>query len=245
MVKKVIGLCLCCLCVFAEEAEKNPLDASVFRPLNQQEAINPPEDLKIKKFYLNIPQEGIKEVQDKDKTLQETFDKFDESIVNYRPILRPINTNDEIVTHPYFTTTILLPAGSVISSVDFSGESNALKFEQNTILLRVKKNFNIANITAIYSLNEKNYVFNALVKRYDRQATDEKLNLVYSYKDIKKRDDLEIINLYAKEYGSLPKDPISYLLLDGLIYTITKDAKYGNIMIGQQRYKVSTGKGIE
>ena len=160
----------------------DPLDPINFRPLTEQEVLNSQEaqtsDLKIKKFYLDIKDDEIKKLQEKDKKLSDLFDDFDETLLNYKPIQKPISTIDRIMTHPYFTTTILFPNGAVISSVDMSAEPITLKYEQNTILLRVKKDFKISNMTVIYSLENKNYVANFIIEKYDRRKTDE-LSLIH------------------------------------------------------------------
>lgn len=226
----------------------NPLDPMNFRPLTEQEVLNSQEaqtsDLKIKKFYLDIKDKEIKNIKKKDEELTYLFDDFDETLLNYKPIQKPISTIDRIMTHPYFTTTILLPNGAVISSVDMSVEPITLKYEQNTILLRVKKDFKISNMTIIYSLEKKNYVANFIVEKYDRQKTDEKLNLVFDFQNVKRRDDFEVINLYVKTYGAYPKEDYNYIEIDGITYRIIKDNKFGNLNVGNTKYRVDTGSEI-
>lgn len=247
MLKKWIILTALIVLNFAYAARNdngdNPLNPQNFRPLNNTEQYDErkSEDLKIKEFYLGIEEDEIKEVQGKDKSLQETFDKFDESILNYKPVLKPINSIDSIETHPYFTTTFLLPAGAVISSVDISQEPITLKYQQNTILLRVKNDFNIANLTAIYSLDGKNYVLNTILKRYDRAKTDEKLNLVYAYKAVQQRDDFEVLQTFVRTYGHYPNKTYNYILIDDIVYRIIKDEKFGRININNIKYRVDTG----
>lgn len=247
MLKKIVFALVFIILNFAfgakNEGVDNPLNPQNFRPISETEQRdgNKAEDLKIKEFYLDIGKEEIKEVQDKDKGLQETFDKFDESILNYKPVSKPMNSIDSIATHPYFTTTFLLPPGSIISSVDISQEPVTLKYQQNTILLRVKNDFNIANLTAIYSLDGKNYVLNTILKRYDRAKTDEKLNLVYSYKSVKQRDDFEVLQTYVRTYGHYPNKTYNYILIDDIVYRIIKDNNYGRININGIKYRVDTG----
>ena len=241
--KKVAILLTLAIFVFAADtAGNNPLSPQNFRSQNDQEALQGGnDDLKVNHFYLGLGNEEIKDVQKKDQNLQEVFDEFDETIVNYKPVQKPISTVDKITTHPYFTTTILLPQGSVISSVDISVEPITLKFEQNTILLRVKKDFRIANMAVIYTLEKKNYVANFLIERYQRENTDEKLNLVLSYLNVAKKDDFEIINTYVKLYGKYPQDEYNYIDIDGITYRIIKDPKFGGLHIGKQTYRVDTG----
>lgn len=144
MLKKIVFALVFIILNFAfgakNEGVDNPLNPQNFRPISETEQRdgNKAEDLKIKEFYLDIGKEEIKEVQDKDKSLQETFDKFDESILNYKPVSKPMNSIDSIATHPYFTTTFLLPPGSIISSVDISQEPVTLKYQQNTFCLELK-----------------------------------------------------------------------------------------------------------
>ena len=60
----------------ANDKDTNPLSPQNFRPLNEMENLNDngvTNDLKIKKFYLDIDKDEIKEVQKKDKDLKEVF----------------------------------------------------------------------------------------------------------------------------------------------------------------------------
>jgi hypothetical protein len=223
----------------------DPLDSVNFRPLSKSEAAQRQNgganDLEIKKFYLDIDPSEIKNVQQKDRELKEAFDRFDEALVNYKPAIRPVSTVDQIMLHPYFTTTLLLPKGSVISFVDVSTEMEVLKWDQNTVLVRPKKDFTIANFTVIYSLNEKNYVLNVLSKYYERRDTEDRLNLVYSYRDVDKIEDLEVIQIYAKVYGELPKKNYNYVYIDDILYRIILDEKFGKVMIEGKKFRVDTG----
>jgi hypothetical protein len=225
-------------------AAADPLDATNFRPLTKSEVAAKGggiDDLEIKKFYLDINPDEIKNVQKLDKNLKETFDRFDDALVNYKPLIRPISTVDQIMLHPYFTTTILLPKGSVISFVDVSTQMEVLKWDQNTVLIRPKKDFTIANFTIIYSLGEKNYVMNVLSKYYERKDKEDRLNLVYSYRDVSKLDDLEVVQIYAKVYGELPKKNYNYVYIDDILYRIIQDAKFGKVMIEGKKFRVDTG----
>lgn len=253
MRKIVLVSALAAMTLFAaNDKDANPLSPQNFRPLNEMENLNDngvTNDLKIKKFYLDIDKDEVKEVQKRDKDLKEIFDEFDESIVNYKPFVKPISTVDKITTHPYFTTTILLPAGSVISSVDMSIEPITLKYEQNTILLRVKSDFRIANLTAIYSLDKKNYVANFLIERYDRANTDEKLNLVLDYKNIKRLDDFEVVQIYRDTYHKDPTEKYNYIEIDGIFYRIIREdrriaSEDGYIFIQNKPYRIDVGNAL-
>ncbi|MDR1285364.1 MAG: hypothetical protein LBJ88_04100 [Campylobacteraceae bacterium] len=235
---------LCCFAALfaATSVLADPLDPTNFRPLTKSEAAQQGSysDLNIKKFYLDIDPDEIKNVQQRDKELKETFDRFDDALVNYKPIIRPISTMDQIMIHPYFTTTVLLPKGSVISFVDMSSEMEVLKWDQNTILLRPKKSFTIANFTVIYTLNEKNYVMNILAKYYERKDAEDRLNLVYSYRDVEKLDDLDVVQIYAKVYGELPKNNYNYVYIDDILYRIIEDGKFGKVIINGKKFRVDT-----
>lgn len=253
MKKIILVSALAAMTLFAaNDKDANPLSPQNFRPLNEMENLNDngvTNDLKIKKFYLDIDKDEVKEVQKRDKDLKEIFDEFDESIVNYKPFVKPISTVDKITTHPYFTTTILLPAGSVISSIDMSIEPITLKYEQNTILLRVKNDFRIANLTAIYSLDKKNYVANFLIERYDRANTDEKLNLVLDYKNIKRLDDFEVVQIYRDTYHKDPTDKYNYIEIDGIFYRIIREdrriaSEDGYIFIQNKPYRIDVGNAL-
>lgn len=223
--------------------ENNPLAPQNFKSVTEQEIVNgaPVGDLMIKKFYLDTNETDVKNLQKRDEELTYLFDDFDETLLNYKPVKKPVSTVDRIQVHPYFTTTILLPAGSVVSSIDMSVEPVTLKYEQNTILLRVKKDFKIANLTAIYSLKEKNYVANLIIEKYSRDKTDEQLNLVYEFGDVKRIDDFEVIALYARTYGHYPREKYNYIQIDGITYRIINDPKFGTLNIQGTKYRVDTG----
>jgi hypothetical protein len=233
----LIGLTIC----FAD-----PLSPQNFKPLTdvevaqqQQQGTNSNE-FAIKKFYLDINPNEIKNVQQKDKEIRETFDRFDDKLVNYKPIIRPIMSMDTVYVHPYVATTLLLPAGSEISHVDTSITLATLKWQQNTIIFRPHSDFETATLTVIYSLDGKNYVFSIVAKRYEK-GEDEKLNIIYAYRDVKTLDSLEVIDIFAKVYGHLPNDDYNYIYIDDILYRIVKDEKFGTVMIDRKKYRVETG----
>lgn len=158
--------------------------------------------------------------------------------INYKPVIRPIASMDSITLHPYFTFTLLLPPGSIISHIDSSMPMAVLKFENNTVLIRPNTDFKVSNITILYNLNNTNYVLNLLASFYECDKALDKLNLVYSYRDVPKLDDLEVINAYIRENGSMPQSKYSYIQIDDISYRIVEDDKYGNIFIDNKKYRV-------
>ena len=244
MMKKIVLAAALSSMLFAVQ---NNSDNEMFSPetlktLNEKEAVaKTPDDLKQNNFYLNINPKDIKKLQKKDKVIQEHLDKFDGAILNYKPVIRPIMTNDEIQVHPYFSTTILLPVGANISYPDISIEPAILKAEQNTVIIRMKKDFEIGNLTLLYKIDNVNYVMNIMLKRYERSKTDEKLSLVYSYQKLNQKNDLEVINAFVKTNGKYPSKAINYIWLDGITYRIILDNKNGNLMINNKKYLVDIG----
>lgn len=225
----------------------NPLDPKNFIAPTQQEIIqqsqqgggnNDISDLKTNEFYLNLDTEEIKNVQNKDKQLREAFDGFSQKEINYKPVIRPIASMDSISLHPYFTFSLLLPAGSIISHIDSSAPMAVLKYENNAVMIRPNSDFKVANITILYKLDEKNHILNVLATFYEKNKELDKLNLVYSYQNIPKIDDLAVIQAYVKEHNSLPKQKYSYIQIDDISYRIVEDDKYGNIFIENKKYRV-------
>ena len=222
----------------------DPLTPNTFTEPTKQDQLEHkiPNDLRIKKFYLNIDPNKVKEVIQKDRRNKELFDRFDKAVINHKPVVKPIDTLDEIAVHPYFTTTILLPPGSIISYASASDSAEVLKYNENVLLFRPKKDFEIANIAILYSLNKKNRVLNIIARRFDpKDPRGDMLNIIYSYKDVPKRSGLEVIEAYVKEYGHLPRRNYNYIYIDGVLYRIVKDDKYGDIMIRGNKYRVSCG----
>lgn len=248
--KKFIVYCLVISHCFAANYNSNQQQADDFLtkgetkvPLSDKpEDVQVPNDLKIKKFFLNTPTEQIKEVQQKSIEQQKTFDGFDDSVVNKKPEIRPLSSMDEIFVHPYFTTTVLLPVGSVISYAESSLPTNVFRYDENAIIFQPQKNAVIGNITVFYTLDGKNKNLNLIIKLYGKEIlAGNKINITYSYRDVKKLDPLDVINIYVKEYGKLPDKPYNYVYIDDIVYRIVKDDVNGKIMFNGNKYRVGIG----
>lgn len=228
--------------VYAEG--NSPLEPKNFVPLSQEAIImrqqnedRALDDLYTNKAYLNFNKEDIERVKRLDGKVREAFDGFSQKEINYKPVVRPMASMDVISLHPYFTFSMLLPAGSVITHVDSSTELAVLKFDSNVILLRPKGDFKVANITILYKLDDKNQIFNVLANRYEK-SPDEKLNLLYSYENKSKLNSLDVINAYVKEYGKYPDKEFNYVNIDGITYRIVQDSKYGDTFIKNKAYRI-------
>lgn len=195
------------------------------------------EDLKTNYLYLNMTPEELAAVQKKDKIVKDALYQFSQKEINYKPVIRPIASMDTITLHPYFTFTLLLPAGSVISYIDSSVAMAVLRHEGNLILIRPKSDFDIANLTIVYKLNDTNRVLSILGERYSVE-TGEKLNSIVSYVDKVKREPLEVINTFYRQNGKFPSDKYSYIKIDDIDYRIVQDDKYGNISVNNKLYRV-------
>ncbi|MBX7491219.1 hypothetical protein [Helicobacter turcicus] len=231
--------------LFTNTLFANPLEPKNFTAKSHQELQQNNnqslEDLKANEFLLNLNPQEIKAVQEKEAQVKEAFDRFSQKEINYKPIIRPLSSMDSISLHPYFTFSLLLPSGSMISHIDSSTPLAVLKFENNAILLRPNSDFKIANLTILYKLNEKNHILNILAHFYERNKELDKLNLVYSYVEDKKLEDLEVINAYIKANNSLPKHKYSYIQINDVSYRIIEDASYGSIFINGKKYRVDNG----
>ena len=238
MKKTLVLICLCCSFLFG--ADNNPLAPVNFsEPQKTGTGNNNTDttDLEQKKFFLNLNPNEIGQVQKREREVQEAFDGFTQKEINYKPVIRPIASMDTILLHPYFSFSLLLPRGSVISYVDSSLPMAVLKYDQNTLLIRPNSDFKIANITVFYNLKETNYVLNLLATRYEK-SNDEKLNLVFSYSENPKVEPLAVMQTYIKENGDYPKDTYSYINIDGVSYRIVEDSKYGNLFVNGKKYRI-------
>lgn len=223
----------------------NPLEPKNFVSKSQQELQNPNaaenvSDLRANEFYLNLNADEIKAVQDREREVREAFDRFSQKEINYKPIIRPIASMDSISLHPYFTTSLLLPSGSIIAHIDSSTPMAVLKYENNAILVRPNADFKVANLTILYRLKDQNHILNLLANFYEKDS-EEKLNLVYSYREVGKLEPLEVISAYIKEHNSLPKQRHSYIQIDDISYRIVEDEKHGNVFIKGKKYRVDNG----
>ena len=237
-----------CFLFFTNSLLANPLEPQNFIAPSQEELMmeqqngsqNNRADLKANAFYLNLNPKDINAIQKKDEEIRNAFDRFSQKEINYKPAIRPIASMDSINLHPYFTTTILLPQGSIISHIDSSSPMAVLKYENNAILIRPNQDFKIANFTILYKLGEQNQILNVLANFYEKNPQDfaDKLNLVYSYIKQEKIDDLSVLMAYIKENGSLPKSQYSFIQLGDITYRIVRDDKYGKIMRGGMKFRI-------
>ncbi|EAK8587203.1 hypothetical protein E7Q83_08640 [Campylobacter coli] len=238
--KKISFLCLALINILFA----NPLEPKNFIAPTQQDIQEKKgntdnlNDLKANEFYLNLDPEEIDSIQKKDNEIREAFDRFSQKEINYKPVIRPIASMDSITLHPYFTFTLLLPQGSVISHIDSSSPMAVLKYENNAVLIRPNSDFKIANLTILYKLKDVNHILNILATFYEKNNELDKLNLVYSYSNLKKLDDLEVMQAYIKEFKSLPKNKYSYIQINDISYRIVEDSKYGNVFIKGKKYRV-------
>lgn len=221
----------------ANPLEPKNFSAPTLQELQQGNSENI-QDLKNNEFYLNLNPKEIDSIQKKDDEIRKAFDRFSQKEINYKPVIRPIASMDSISLHPYFTFTLLLPQGSVIHYVDSSTPMAVLKFENNAVLIRPNADFKVANITILYKLKETNHILNILATFYQKNNELDKLNLVYSYSNLKKLDDLEVIQAYIRENQGLPKQKYSYIQIDDISYRIVEDENYGNIFIAGKKYRV-------
>lgn len=188
------------------------------------------EDLRTGNFMLGLSPKEIDAVRKKEQEVIEAFDGFTEKEINYKPLIRPIASMDTITLHPYFTFSLLLPRGSVITHADTSSNMAVLKYEQNTIMLRPNSDFKVANITIIYNLKEENKILNILATRYEKNG-DNKLNLVYSYSDTPKLSASTVLETYIRETNSFPTEEYSYININDISYRIVEDRKNGTVFL--------------
>ncbi|ELU1350211.1 hypothetical protein [Campylobacter helveticus] len=225
-------------------AQANPLEPKNFsapslQELQQQQGNTENlQDLKTNEFYLNLNPKEIDSIQKKDDEIRKAFDRFSQKEINYKPVIRPIASMDSISLHPYFTFTLLLPQGSVINHIDSSSPMAVLKFENNAVLIRPNADFKVANLTILYKLKDSNHILNILATFYEKNNELDKLNLVYSYSNLEKLDDLEVIQAYIKENKAMPKQKYSYIQINDITYRIVEDEEYGKVFIKGKKYRV-------
>lgn len=230
------------LATYAAEKSNDPLAPKTFvaPSLKDQGEGKIPDDLKVKRFSLGIEKDQVKEIIAKDDENKLLMDRFDKAKINYKPVVLPLSSMDQVSVHPYFTTSFLLPPGSVISFATVSVKAETLEHDQNILVYRPKNDFDIANITITYSLNGKNLVMVIVVKRFkEDDPIDNQINLIYAYRDIPNLDPKKVILDYVKAYGTWPTNDFNYLYINDVMYRIVKDDKYGNVMIRGNKYRVS------
>lgn len=210
------------------------------KPADQQPTNNPNVgDVEINKFYLDMGNGEIKGLQKRDKEIKHLLDKFDSVRINQSPLVKSILSQDEIAVHPYFTFTILLPAGSKISLAQ--GKSlDKISFNENIVLFDVNNDFDRGNLIILYTdKNNKNKILNILVRRFSvDEIQNQELNTVYTYIDQKILKDEEVLEAFYKQYGKNPDKKYNYLFIDDMVYKIIEDEINGNLYIQNKKYRI-------
>lgn len=231
--------------IFANIIQADPLAPKNFisPSINELQQNNNQDlsDLKSNEFFLNLNPNEIEAVQKKENQVKEAIDRFSQKEINYKPVIRAISSQDTITMHPYFTFSILLPKGSVISHIDSSVKLATLKYENNAILVRPNSDFQIANLTILYKLGDENHILNLLARFYEKNAELDKLNLIYSYIEAPKLEDLEVLNAYIKEHNAYPTQKYSYIQINDISYRIVEDSKYGTLFVNGKKYRIDNG----
>ena len=246
--KKIIIISLCItslLLARSTREDDNPLKPSNFSLTEEKKtrgrSENKLDDLNVNKFYLNIDSNKMKEVQYKDKSNKHVLDKFDNITINQKPVIKSIGSQESISIHPYFTTTILLPKGSVISFARGKRFEKIL-FDQNMLTVDVDNTFDRGNLVIVYSEKEQNKILNLMIKRFDKkEIKKEILNTVYSFQSLKPLSDVEVIQAYVKEYKKYPSEKFNYLYVADVVYRIVLDNDYGNVFVKGNKYRVDNG----
>lgn len=243
--KKIIILSLCFTALLLARntrSDDSPLKPSNFSLPEEQKTRNRSakqlNDLNINKFYLNIDSNKMKEVQKRDKSNKHLLDKFDNITINQKPVIKSITSQESISIHPYFTTTILLPKGSLISFARGKMFDKIL-FDQNMLTIDVNNDFDRGNLVIVYSEKEQNKILNLMVKRFDKnEIKRDVLNTVYSYQNYTPLTDVEVIQTYVKEYKKYPTEKYNYLYVADVVYRIVLDNDYGNVFVKGNKYRV-------
>ncbi|RXI43416.1 hypothetical protein CRU99_07735 [Malaciobacter mytili] len=244
--KRVIYLLICLnILLFARNNNESssPLKPENFSmpDLKKSGNKNMINDLKVNEFYLNIDPQKLKEVQKKDKFNKHLLDKFDNISINQKPVVKSISSQDSISMHPYFTTVILLPKGSVVSFARGKMFEKILH-DQNMVTIEIPNNFDRGNLVIVYSEKEQNKVLNIMVKRFDKtDIKKEVLNTVYSYRNTETLSDIEVLQAYVKQNRKYPNNEYNYLYIGDIAYRIVLDNKYGNVFVNGNKYRVENG----
>lgn len=210
------------------------------RPADQQPNNNPNVgDVEINKFYLDMDNGEIKGLQKRDKEIKHLLDKFDSVRISQNPLVKSILSQDEIAVHPYFTFTILLPAGSKITLAQ--GKSlEKISFNENIVLFDVNNDFDRGNLIILYTdKNNKNRILNILVRRFSvDEIQNQELNTVYTYLDQKILKDEEVLEAFYKQYKKSPDKKFNYLYVDDMVYQIVEDEINGNLYVKNKKYRI-------
>lgn len=210
------------------------------RPADQQPTNNPEVgDVKVNEFYLNMNGDDIKRLQERDKEIKHLLDKFDSVRINQNPLVKSILSQDEIAVHPYFTFTILLPAGSKITLAQ--GKSlEKISFNENIVLFDVNNDFDRGNLIILFTdKNNKNKILNILVRRFSiDEIKNQELNTIYTYIDQKILKDEEVLEAFYKQYKKYPDKKFNYLYVDDMVYKIMEDEINGNLYIQNKKYRI-------
>lgn len=208
---------------------------------NNQQAII---DLQKAQKIIDTPSDSIEKLIQEEQRIKHAMNQFSSYNINKKPVFLPITSTDEIFFHPYFQTEIILPRGAKITRAESVDNLIKINVDYNTATVKVSPEFLMSNFTLYYEIHNEKRLINIFAKRYIIDSTNNKLNLVYYYQETKPRRDDEILSAFLiANNNQYPKDDISYVKLDGIIYRIIKDKEHGKIWLGEQKYRIDQNIG--
>lgn len=213
------------------------------------------------RFELNIDPGFVGVVQDKQDTYTKVMSETLDINLLIDMVTKPVKNVDTLYIHPHYVTTIAFPDETEILYAQSSIVFNQLSFSGNLLIIQPNKDFVNGNIVVTYRDDKRTYYMNIIVNKYKQQVfkdneynkyviDDNYLSLNYKYVSVAQNIDIDHIAI-LKQYITLNGEEILKLfnyegdydtiLVDNVLYYITKDSAFGQVDYNGIRFNISTG----
>lgn len=229
MVKIFATLMLFCVFLHSEERGLTLFD-------DDSGEIKP--DLALNQEYLKLfdKKNKLRDLRDKTIQIESELDGTAELSESLVPLVKRLSTIDVIYVHPRRSLTILLPSSAKITYIKPTFGARILEYDRdnpsNVFILQVDKEFTSGNMDVFFVVGDEKKLLKLRVETY-RQRPDDKTQMLYSvidYREPAQIQDIDVLAAFKKEFGFYPKEKISFINMNGVVYKIIEDNNYGSIL---------------
>lgn len=214
-----------------------------------QQNFQPPSDLRINRFYLELynRKQQIKDIKVKDQSVNRELQEFNDLAIATDVKRIPFKPLDFIQVHPSLPTTITLPNDLLITYVDVQPETVIPQYDFNFLEIKPTPELSKCAITLkyVYDKDTKQkkqvHTMKLIVDRYTQSNDNDKtLYTMIEYVREDKIDPTDLLELYYKKFGDYPKNNDA-ITVNGRAYQFIEDPINGVVSIENKKYRIKRG----
>jgi len=189
---------------------------------------------------MNAPNERLEEFYAKFREKTSILEFLQGLAIETYPKVVPAAPVVEVNLHHSFITTVYFPEGSRLLKVVASFTPKHFVYRGNILEIQPKKDFEEGNAVCYYEINGRKRAIQLFFKQvnpYDRKNPEN--GVFYPVVVLTEQPVLspaEVIEAYKETYGRLPAS--TFFKVNGVVYRIEPNERYGNVKVGRTVYLV-------